>query len=107
MSELFERRFAVTRVPAWMLASLLCGAALLPGLPAWAAGTAAGTIIDNTAQVDFDIGGASLTRNSNTVRITVDERIDVVVTMQCQQVLVNSGGVARSVLFAVLNTGKG
>ncbi len=107
MSELFERRFAVTRVPAWMLASLLCGAALLPGLPAWAAGTAAGTIIDNTAQVDFDIGGTSLTRNSNTVSITVDERIDVVVTLQSPQVFVNAGEVDRSLLFTVSNTGNG
>ena len=72
-----------------------------------AAGTPAGTVIDNTAQVDFDIAGTSVTVNSNTVSITVDERIDVVSTLQSGQVLVSSGDADRSVLFTVTNTGNG
>lgn len=79
------------------------------GIPAavFAAGTPAGTVIDNTAQVDFDIAGTSVTVNSNTVSITVDERIDVVTTRQSGQVLVSAGDTNRSILFTVTNTGNG
>jgi len=107
ISELFEQRFAVARPPAWMPALLLCATILFQVQPAWAAGTAAGTVIDNTAQVDFDISGTNVTLISNTVSITVDERIDVVVTLQSPQLLVNAGAVDRSLLFTVSNTGNG
>ncbi len=72
-----------------------------------AAGTAAGTVIDNTAVVSFDVGGASISLNSNTVSITVDERIDVVVTLQSPQILVAAGDANRSLLFRVTNSGNG
>lgn len=80
---------------------------LLAAQSSLAAGTAAGTVIDNTAQVSFDIGGTSQSLNSNTVSITVDERIDVVVTLQSPQILVAAGETNRSLLFRVTNNGNG
>ncbi len=73
----------------------------------WAAGTPAGTVIDNAARVDFDIGGTNITVNSNTVSIVVDERIDVVTTLSSPQILVSAGDLDRGLLFAVTNTGNG
>lgn len=72
-----------------------------------AAGTPAGTVIDNTAQVAFDVGGTDVTINSNTVSITVEERIDVLVTLLSPQALVRAADVDRSLLFRVTNTGNG
>ncbi len=74
---------------------------------AWSAGTPAGTVIDNTARVDFEVGGTTITVNSNTVSITVDERIDAVVTLQTPQVPVAAGDSDRSLLFRLTNTGNG
>ena len=76
-------------------------------MPAFSAGTPAGTVIDNFATVDFDVGGSPGTLNSNTVSITVLERIDVVVTLQSGQVLVAPNETARSILYTVTNTGNG
>jgi uncharacterized repeat protein (TIGR01451 family) len=72
-----------------------------------AAGTAAGTVIDNTAQVTYDTGGTSISLDSNTASITVDERIDVVVTLQSPQIPVAPGDTNRGLLFRVSNTGNG
>lgn len=83
------------------------GVMLCVAQPSFAAGTAAGTVIDNTAQVSFDVGGTSLSLDSNTVSITVDERIDVVVTLQSPQILVVAGDANRSLLFRVTNNGNG
>jgi uncharacterized repeat protein (TIGR01451 family) len=74
---------------------------------AWATGTPAGTVIDNVATVNFDLGGVTNTLNSNTVTMTVLERLDVVVTLQSPQVLVASNQTNRSLLFTVTNTGNG
>lgn len=93
------RRFAVHSATAAML--------LFAALPAGAAGTAAGTIIENTATVDFNLNGSDLTLSSNTTTITVAERIDVVVTLQSPQVLVAANDVNRALLFTVTNTGNG
>ena len=79
---------------------LLAGQAL-------AAGTPAGTVIDNVAEVSFDLSGTPITLQSNIASITVVERIDVVVTLQSGQVLVTAGDVDRSLLFTVTNTGNG
>jgi len=74
---------------------------------AWAAGTAVGTSIDNTATVDFTLAGTPLTISSNTTSITVAERLDVVVTLQSGQVLVSANDVNQALLFTVTNTGNG
>ena len=47
---------------------------------AHAVGVAAGTSIDNTAQVTYTVGAVNVTATSNTVSVTVAEILDVVVT---------------------------
>ena len=85
-----------------MLLALACACG-----PAWSAGTAAGTVISNTATVDFLLGGTPVTQTSNVANITVVERLDVVVTLQSGQVIVAPGETDRSLLFTVTNTGNG
>ena len=72
-----------------------------------AAGTAVGTPIVNSATVDFNLSGTPLSITSNTTLITVDERLDVVVTLQSGQVLVSANDVNQALLFTVTNTGNG
>ena len=84
----------------WTALCLLCG-------DLWAAGTPAGTVIENTARVDFDVNGTSASVSSNTISISVDERIDVVITPLSPQALVAPGDAARSLLFRVNNIGNG
>jgi len=86
----------------WLMACWLLAAPL-----AWSEGTPAGTVIDNVATVNFDLGGVSTTLNSNTVTFMVLERLDVVVTLQSSQVVVAPGAVDRSILLTVTNTGNG
>jgi uncharacterized repeat protein (TIGR01451 family) len=80
---------------------------LSPTLPAWAAGTGAGTVIDNIATVNFDLGGINTTQVSNTVSLTVLERLDVIVTLQSPQIIVAPNDTNRALLFTVTNTGNG
>jgi uncharacterized repeat protein (TIGR01451 family) len=74
---------------------------------ALAAGTVAGTVIDNVAQITFDLGGVPGTEVSNVSSITVVERIDVAVSLQSGQVLVAANDLDQSLLFTVSNTGNG
>lgn len=85
---------------------MLCAICALPAT-ASAAGTAVGTLIENTASVDFTQLGAPQTTNSNTVSFLVAERIDVVVTLRSGQVTVLPGAAAQALLFTVTNTGNG
>ncbi len=101
LSTVFGRSFAIVN------SIVAAGVMLCAAQASLAAGTAAGTVIENTAQVSFDVGGTSLSLNSNTVSITVDERIDVLVTLQSPQVLVAVGDANRSLLFRVTNNGNG
>lgn len=96
---------ARTRLPQFPL--LILATACLLSDPLWAAGTTAGTLIENTARVDFDVNGTSVTVNSNTVSISVDERIDVVVMPLTTQALVAPGDPDRGLLFRVTNIGNG
>lgn len=86
-----------------------CSTISLAVIPAvsYAAGTPAGTIISNVAEVTFELDGETATQLSDPVRITVIERIDVAVTLQSGQVLASAGDVDRSLLFTVTNTGNG
>jgi len=97
------------RTVATTAAAGLLGAFLLAGPTgkAWAAGTPAGTVISNSAQVSFQLGGTTTIQSSNAVSITVSERIDVAVTLQSGQVLVAAGDSDRSLLFTLTNTGNG
>ena len=82
-------------------------ACLAFGTTAMAAGTPVGTIIENTATVEFDLAGTPVTLQSNTTTITVVERIDVVVALQSPQQLVAPNDTNRALLFTVTNTGNG
>ena len=103
-SESGTSRKSAVRQP-WRIA-ITC-VALMSVAPAWAAGTPVGTIIENTATVDFDLAGVPITLQSNTTTITVVERIDVVVTLQSPQVIVTANDTDRALLFTVTNTGNG
>jgi uncharacterized repeat protein (TIGR01451 family) len=88
------------------LQAMAAAMVLLAG-QALAAGTPAGTVIDNVAEVSFDLAGTQITLQSNIASITVVERIDVVVALQSGQVLAAAGDVDRALLFTVTNTGNG
>jgi len=75
--------------------------------PAGAAGTAVGTIIENTANITFDLGGTPLALQSNTTTIVVAERINVTTTLQSPQTLVAANDADRALLFLVTNIGNG
>lgn len=79
----------------------------VPSGRVFAAGTAVGTLIENTAVVDFVQDGSQQQVVSNTVSFVVAERIDVVVTLQSGQVVVSPDGVEQALLFTVTNTGNG
>ena len=74
-----------------------------------AVGTDAGRRIDNVAQAMFDIGGVAQPGvSSNTVSVTVDEVLDVVVIdAAAAPVQVTSGASAAPLWFTVANTGNG
>ena len=74
---------------------------------AYAAGVPAGTVIENTATVTYELAGVGVSVDSNPVSITVAERIDVVVTRQSPQMQVQPGETNRAILFRVTNTGNG
>ena len=81
--------------------------ALSASMTAAAAGTPVGTVIQNTATVNFDLGGAPVTLQSNVTTITVVERVDVAVTLQSPQTVVAPNDTNRALLFTVTNLGNG
>src|SRR5690348_15845261 len=70
-------------------------------------GVAAGTSIDDTAQVTYQMGAVSATATSNASSSMVAEILDVVVTLQTPSVPVVAGATQRAMLFRVSNTGNG
>jgi len=98
-----DRRERLIRIFRFVAAVFLC----LISTPAFSAGTPVGTVIDNVAQVDFDLGGAPRSVNSNVSSFTVQETIDVVVTLQSPQNLVAANDTNQSLLFRVTNIGNG
>lgn len=74
---------------------------------AQAVGTAAGTNIQNTAQVSYTVGGTPATVSSNTTSVTVLEILDVVVTIANPTVTVSASAPAEELVFTVTNTGNG
>jgi uncharacterized repeat protein (TIGR01451 family) len=90
------------------LAAVTCSLACVGATgSALAAGVPAGTVIENTATVTYELAGATVSVESNPSSITVAERIDVVVTRQSPQVAVQPGEENRAILFRVTNTGNG
>jgi uncharacterized repeat protein (TIGR01451 family) len=82
-------------------------ASLFASNGAHAVGVAAGTSIDNAAQVTYSIGATSTTATSNTVSVTVAEILDVVVTLQTPSVNVAGGATQQELVYRVTNTGNG
>ena len=90
-------------------ATLLCSL-LLSGLspPARADGTASGTTINNTATVDYQVGGVDQTQvSSNTATFLVDNKVDLTVTtIDAAIVSVVPGAVNQVLTFTVTNNGN-
>lgn len=75
---------------------------------AFALGTAAGTAISNMATATYAIGGSTLTQDSNTEVITVNELIDMTLTWQdASNVVVSPGKIDAVLTFNLTNTGNG
>jgi uncharacterized repeat protein (TIGR01451 family) len=76
--------------------------------PAYAAGTIAGTDIQNTASATYETIGGPVTVDSNTVVIKVDELLDVtVVSNDPGDVTTNPAKTGNVQTFRVTNTGNG
>lgn len=72
-----------------------------------AEGVPAGTLIENTATVTFELDGTPTTVTSNTTALTVAELIDVAVSLLGSQRLVSADTEDQAILFRVVNTGNG
>lgn len=90
---------------AWMRPCIFLWCAI--SSPAGAVGTPVGTVIENTADVSFDLAGTPQLVQSNTTSLAVAERINVAVTLQSPQAPVDPGETGRALLFTVTNTGNG
>lgn len=102
--------FDYRSMPKAVFAGSVCAAALLAaGSPAHAAGTLAGTSIDNTATATYDDGaGGTITEDSNTVQLIVDEILDIAVAWDDPGDVSVGAGDSDSVLtFTVTNGGNG
>lgn len=88
-------------------AALAAAILVLSASGAEAAGTPAGTVIESSATVEFDLGGTASSITSNISVLRVDERLDVVATLQSPQLAVSAGETNRALLYTVTNTGNG
>jgi uncharacterized repeat protein (TIGR01451 family) len=87
---------------------IVAGVGLLAAPAAFAAGTLAGTDINNIATASYDVGGSTVDIQSNTVTIKVDELIDTTVTSTDPGDVTTSNGATNVVsTFQVTNTGNG
>ena len=87
--------------------SVAAFASLGAPLSSHAAGTPAGTSIQNTAQVSYSVGSSNLTATSNTSTVQVAERLDAVLTLASPTVQVSPGATAEELVFTLTNTGNG
>jgi len=87
---------------------LAAAAASLAG-PAFAAGTVAGTSIDNVATATYELpGGGEDSVTSNIVSLKVDELLDVAVaSAEPGHVAASPGATGQVLRFAVTNAGNG
>jgi uncharacterized repeat protein (TIGR01451 family) len=83
------------------------GLLVICGGPVFAVGTPVGTLIENTATVNFDLAGTPITVTTNTTTVTVVERIDVLTTLQSGQIQVTANDTNQALLFTVTNIGNG
>lgn len=84
----------------------LCALAIAPAF-AFAAGTPAGTNIQNTATVNYTQNGSPKTAVSNTDSVRVAEILDVVVTLASPSVVAAAGAAQVELVYTVTNTGNG
>ena len=74
---------------------------------AFAAGTAAGTSITNTASLSYTVGGVSQTAvPSNTATFSVDNKVNMTMTAQATYTTVVPGATAQVTVFTLTNTGN-
>lgn len=103
-SYLFRRPESAFRVGAATVALALSTMAA----PVFAAGTIAGTDIDNVAEATYDTPSGPVTIQSNMVRIKVDELLDVtVVTTDPGDITTSPGATGNVQTFRITNTGNG
>ena len=76
-------------------------------LASHAAGTPAGTSIQNTAQVSYTLGSSTVTASSNTSSVTVAEILDAVLTIAAPTVQVSASATTEELVFTLTNTGNG
>ncbi len=100
-------RFSFAPAYAWMARVFCACFCVVAAMPAGAVGTAVGTVIENTAEVSYDLAGAPQTLQSNTTTVAVAERINVTATLQSPQLAVDAGDTDRALLFTLTNTGNG
>jgi uncharacterized repeat protein (TIGR01451 family) len=98
-----DERLCVSKVASRLLAAAICAA--LP-VAASALGTAAGTNIQNTATVNFSIGGTPASATSNASSVAVAEIINVTIALQSATVAVAAGATGEALVFLVTNTGN-
>jgi len=91
----------------WAACAAVSIASLVGSLSAHALGTAAGTQIQNTAQISYSVGATTLSTSSNTTTITVAEILDVTVTLNTATATVTPGATQEELVFTVTNTGNG
>ena len=94
-----------TKVSTFAICAML---ALTTAQPAFAAGTVAGTDIQNIAEATYDTPSGPVTIQSNTVIIKVDELLDVTVSTTDPGDVTTAPGATGNVLtYQVTNTGNG
>lgn len=101
--------FALHRAHKFVvLLVMLTALALFGARTAHALGTAAGIDIQNTATVDYTLGGINLSTTSNTASTRIAELLDVNVTWQDAASVTVSPAASNQVLsFLLTNTGNG
>ena len=89
----------------WLIALGL--AALATTRQSLATGTAAGTDIQNSAQLTYTLGASTASATSNTTSTTVLQILDVVAAVQTPSVAVAPGDLKKPLKFLITNTGNG
>lgn len=78
-------------------------------MPAYGAGTSAGTVISNTATVNYDVGASSMVATSTPVTVTVQELVRATLASQDsgKTRTVSPGQSSAALRFDLTNTGNG
>lgn len=90
---------------AFALGAILLTSLMAPD--AHAVGVQAGTQIQNQASASYDVGGTPFTTTSGTNIVTVDEVVDVQLTLQSPPVAVASPDTNQILSYLITNTGNG